>query len=99
MRDQWNPELQARINQMAKELLQIGGDCASPKDLQHYLSELSGLASAIRYSVEHAACGPYWRRVRRSTASPRPARCRSSSVVRRMSTTPARRRSSRPSAT
>lgn len=55
MHDQWNPELQARLNQMAKELLQIGGDCASPKDLQHYLSELSGLASAIRFSVEHAA--------------------------------------------
>lgn len=53
--DQWNPELQARLNQMGKELLQIGGECASPKDLQHYLSELSGLASAIRYSVEHAA--------------------------------------------
>ncbi|MEV7857101.1 MULTISPECIES: hypothetical protein [unclassified Streptomyces] len=55
MHDQWNPELQARLNRMAKELLQIGGDCTSPKDLQHYLSELSGLASAIRYSVEHAA--------------------------------------------
>ncbi|MGP3635578.1 hypothetical protein ACTU45_19795 [Streptomyces sp. 24-1644] len=53
--DQWNPELQARLNQMANELLQIGGDCASPKDLQHYLSELGDLASAIRYSVEHAA--------------------------------------------
>ncbi|MFF3843435.1 hypothetical protein [Streptomyces sp. NPDC001930] len=55
MHDQWNPELQARLNQMAKELLRIGGDCATPQGLQHYLSELSGLASAIRYSVEHAA--------------------------------------------
>ncbi|MET9725433.1 hypothetical protein [Streptomyces zaomyceticus] len=53
--DQWNAELQTRLNAMAKELLQIGGDCASPQELQHYLSELSSLASAIRYSVEHAA--------------------------------------------
>ncbi|MFI8326362.1 hypothetical protein [Streptomyces sp. NPDC085529] len=55
MHDQWSPETQARLHQMAKDLLQIGGDCASPKDLQHYLSKLNSLASAIRYSVEHAA--------------------------------------------
>lgn len=53
--DQWDPELHARLYQMGMELMQIGGDCASPKHLQHYLSELGDLASAIRHSVEHAA--------------------------------------------
>lgn len=53
--DQFNHELQARFNRMARDLLQIGEDCASPKDLQHYLSELSALAGVIRHGVEHAA--------------------------------------------
>ncbi|MFF7813997.1 hypothetical protein ACFZCF_19115 [Streptomyces sp. NPDC007945] len=53
--DPFDHELQARFRQMARELLQIGEDCASPKDLQHYLIELSALAGVIRHSVEHAA--------------------------------------------
>ncbi|GGR66183.1 hypothetical protein GCM10010282_69030 [Streptomyces roseolus] len=65
MYEQFDHELQARFNQMARELLQIGEDCASPKDLQHYLSELSALAGVIRHSVEHAA----WRSLSAEGAS------------------------------
>lgn len=52
---QWNPELATRFSEMRKELLRIGGDCATPDELQHYLHELIGLASAISHSTGHAA--------------------------------------------